>query len=73
MLISELINKVTHIMEKEMAAHSNIHAWRISWTEESGRLQSMESQRVEHNQATNTKHTLVIFNTLYHQTLNSQS
>ena len=32
--------------EKEMAAHSSIHAWRIPWTEEPGRLQSMGSQRV---------------------------
>ena len=31
-------------MEKEMATHSSILAWRISWTEEPGRLQSMGSQ-----------------------------
>ena len=31
-------------LEKEMATHSSIVAWRISWTEESGRLQSMRSQ-----------------------------
>ena len=30
-------------LEKEMATHSNILAWRILWTEESGRLESMES------------------------------
>ena len=35
-------------LEKEMATHSSILAWRIPWTEESGRLQSMGSQRVEH-------------------------
>ena len=35
-------------LEKEMATHSSILAWRIPWTLESGRLQSMESQRVEH-------------------------
>jgi len=29
--------------------HSNILAWRISWTEEFGRLQSMGSQRIEHD------------------------
>ena len=34
---------------KEMATHSSILAWRIPWTEESGRLQSMGSQRVGHN------------------------
>ena len=31
---------------KEMATHSSILAWRITWTEEPGGLQSMESQRV---------------------------
>ena len=41
-------------LEKEMASHSNILAWRISWTEEPGRLQSMGSQRVGHDSVTNT-------------------
>ena len=36
-------------LEKEMATHSSILAWRIPWTEEPGGLQSMESQRVRHN------------------------
>ena len=36
-------------LEESMAAHSNILAWRISWTEEPGRLQSMGSQRVRHD------------------------
>ena len=36
-------------LEKEMATHSSILAWRISWTEEPGGLQSMGSQRVGHN------------------------
>ena len=36
-------------LEKEMATHSSILAWKISWTEESGGLQSMGSQRVGHN------------------------
>ena len=36
-------------LEKEMATHSNILAWRIPWTEEPGGLQSMGSQRVGHN------------------------
>ena len=36
-------------LEKGMASHSNILAWRISWTEEPGRLQSMGSQRVKQN------------------------
>ena len=33
-------------LEKEMAAHSSILAWRIPWTEEPGGLQPMGSQRV---------------------------
>ena len=34
------------LREKEMATHSSIPAWKIPWTEEPGRLQSMGSQRV---------------------------
>ena len=33
-------------LEKGMATHSSILAWRIPWTEEPGRIQSMGSQRV---------------------------
>ena len=33
-------------LQEEIATHSSILAWRISWTEEPGRLQSMGSQRV---------------------------
>ena len=36
-------------LEKEMAAHSSILAWKIPWTAELGRLPSMGSQRVGHN------------------------
>ena len=36
-------------LEKEMATHSSILAWKIPWTEEPGRLQSMGSQRVGHD------------------------
>ena len=36
-------------LEKEMATHSSILAWRIPWMEEPGRLQSTGSQRVGHN------------------------
>uniref|UniRef100_A0AC11ENZ2 Minichromosome maintenance 9 homologous recombination repair factor n=1 Tax=Ovis aries TaxID=9940 RepID=A0AC11ENZ2_SHEEP len=36
-------------LEKEMATHSSILAWTISWTEEPGGLQSMGSQRVGHD------------------------
>ena len=40
-------------LEKEMATHSSILVWKISWTEEPGGLQSMGSQRVGHYWATN--------------------
>ena len=36
-------------LEKEMATHSRILAWRIPWTEKLGGLQSMGSQRVGHD------------------------
>ena len=36
-------------LEEGMATHSSILAWRISWTEESGGLQSTGLQRVRHN------------------------
>ena len=41
-----------HALEKEMATYSSVFAWRIPWTEEPGRLQSMGSQTVRHT--TNT-------------------
>ena len=37
------------IVEKAMAPHSSTVAWKIPWTEEPGRLQSMRSLRVRHN------------------------
>ena len=36
-------------LEKERATHSSTLAWKIPWTEEPGRLQSMGSQRVRHD------------------------
>ena len=45
------VDKVNDL-EKEMATHSSILAWRIPWTEEPGGLQYMGSQRVEHNSVT---------------------
>jgi len=36
-------------LEKEMAIHSRTIAWKIPWTEEPGRLQSLGSQRVGHD------------------------
>ena len=38
-------------LEEEMATHSSILAWEISWTEEPGRLQSMRPQRIGHDWA----------------------
>ena len=37
------------LLEKEMATHSSILAWKIPWTEKPGGLQSMGSQRVGHD------------------------
>ena len=41
-------------LEKEMAIHSSILAWRIPWTEKPGGLQSLGSQRIRHDYGTNT-------------------
>ena len=41
-------------LEKGMATHSSILAWRIPWTEEPGELQSIGSQRVGHSLENNT-------------------
>ena len=49
------------LLEKEMATHSSTLAWKIQWTEEPGRLQSMGSQRVGHDWATSLTHSLWIF------------
>ena len=37
------------LLEEEMATHSSILAWKLLWSEEPGRLQSMGSQRVRHD------------------------
>ena len=37
------------LLEKEMATHSSILAWKAPWMDEPGRLQSMGSHRVEHD------------------------
>ena len=47
-------------LEKEMATHSSILAWRILWTEKPGRLQSTGSQRVGHDWATSLTHSHTI-------------
>ena len=45
-------------LEKEMATHYSILAWKIPWTEDPGRLQSMGSQRVRHDWVTSLHFTL---------------
>ena len=52
-------------LEKEMATHSSILAWRIPWTEDPDRLQSMGSQRVRHNWATSLSLSLSIQSMLF--------
>ena len=37
------------LLEKEMTTHSSVLAWKIPWTEESGRLQSLGLQRAGHD------------------------
>ena len=44
----EVWGKVENTEEKAMAPHSSTLAWKIPWTEEPGRLQSMGLQRVGH-------------------------
>ena len=50
----DLIPGLGRSLEKGVAIHSSILAWRIPWTEEPGRLQSMVFQRVGYDWATNT-------------------
>ena len=45
-------------LEKGTATHSSILPWRIPWTEESGRLQSMGSESIRHDWVTHTQHIL---------------
>ena len=59
-------------LEKEMATHSSIFAWRIPWTEEPDRLQSIGSQRVGHDWATKTCTPLhVLLSNTSHTSLNA--
>ena len=46
-------------LEKEMATHSSVLAWEISRTEKPGRLQSMGSQRVGHDLATEQQQPII--------------
>ena len=51
-------------LEEEMATHSTILVWKIPWTEEPGKLQSMGLQRVGNAWATEPRHTLTFFHLL---------
>ena len=55
-------------LEKGMATYSSILAWRIPWTKEPGRLQSMGLQRVGHDWATNFH-----FHTMWNRRWNSRN
>ena len=52
-------------LEKEMATHSSILAWRIPWMEEPGRLQATGSQRVGHDWATSPHLMIKLWNTIW--------
>ena len=52
-------------LEKAMAAHSSILAWRIPWTEEHGGLQSIESQSISHDWNDFSMHTGIKFGYLF--------
>ena len=54
-------------LEMEMATHSSILAWKISWTEEPGGLQSMGSQRIGYDWVTNTYFLFHSVNILIHE------
>ena len=58
-------------LEKDMATHSSILAWKIPWMEEAGGLQSVGSQRVGHDWVTSPSFTMVSvqYCSLQHQTL----
>ena len=55
-------------LEKEMATHSRTLDWKIPWTEEPGRLQSMGSLRVGHDCATSLSFTFIMVNQLLFST-----
>ena len=49
MTITMIFKSLHAFLEKAMAPHSSTLAWKIAWTEEPGRLQSMGSLRVGHD------------------------
>ena len=56
-------------LEKEMATHFNIPAWKIPWTEEPGGIQSMGLQRVRYAWETNTLYLYVMYFHIAFQTI----
>ena len=56
------------LLEKEMATHSSILAWKIPQIEEPGKIQSMGSQRVEHDRV-KSLHMYIIFPCLFDSSL----
>ena len=50
-MLCTVYNIILSVLEKKMAIHSSVLAWKIPWTEEPGGLQSMGSQRVGHDWA----------------------
>ena len=57
------------LLEQEMASHSSILAWKIPWTEEPGGLQSIWSQRVGYNLATEHTHAVWDFHIFLFSTM----
>ena len=53
---------LSSLLEKEMTTHTSILAWRISWTEKPGGLQSTGSQRFRHDRAAEHTHTELLYN-----------
>ena len=53
-IYQKLWGAIKAVFKKEMATHSSTLAWKISWTQEPGGLQSMGSRRVRHDWTTNT-------------------
>ena len=58
----EAWHATVHGVTKGMGTHSSILAWRITWTEEPGRLQSMVSQKVGHDSDTHSLTSMFIYN-----------
>ena len=57
-------------LKESMETHSSIFAWRISWTEETGELESVRLQRVKHNWMTEHALTYTILQTSFYQVIN---